>query len=184
MSNRDSTDAVATDVGHAPMRVRRARPGDAAALVTLAKLVGAEPEGWLVTSGEWRSRRDERRYLRAVYDSPHAAVLVAEDGDEIVGRLSIVRDSHPACAHVADVGIMVARDRRRRGVGKALLRAAEQWARGAGIRKIELHVFPYNDAALRLYESAGYDREGYRRAHFSRAGTVVDAVLMAKHLPR
>jgi len=178
---RSSKDAE-TARSETPVCIRRARPGDAPALVDLAKSVGAEPEGWLVTSGEWRSSRDERRYLRAVLESPHAAVLVAEDGSGIVGRLSIVRDSHPACGHVADVGIMVAHDHRRQGVGAALLHAAEQWARGAGIQKIELHVFPYNTAALRLYETAGYDREGYRRGHFSRGGTLVDAVLMAKYL--
>jgi RimJ/RimL family protein N-acetyltransferase len=166
-----------------PVRIRRARPGDAPALVELAKAVGAEVEGWLITSGEWRSVRDERRHLRAVLDSRHAAVLVAELGEKVVGRLSIIRDSHPACGHVADMGIMVASDHRRQGVGRALLAAAEQWARGAGIRKIELHVFPYNDAALQLYLSSGYQREGYRLRHFDRKGTLVDAILMAKELP-
>jgi RimJ/RimL family protein N-acetyltransferase len=144
--------------------------------------VGAEPDGWLITSGEWRSARDERRHLRAVLDSRHAAVLVAEREGDVVGRLSIVRDVHPASAHVADVGIMVAHDHRREGVGRALLDAAEQWARSVGIRKIELHVFPHNDAARALYETAGYEPEGYRRRHFERAGTLVDAVLMAKQL--
>jgi putative acetyltransferase len=175
--------AVATaPEGGASLGIRRALPGDATALVELAQAVGAEPGGWLITSGEWRSVRDERRHLRAVYDSRHAAVLVAEQSGQVVGRLSIVRDSHPACGHVADIGIMVASGHRRQGVGRALLAAAEQWARSVGIRKIELHVFPYNDAALRLYESAGYEREGYRRRHFDRGGTIVDAILMAKEL--
>jgi RimJ/RimL family protein N-acetyltransferase len=109
-------------------------------------------------------------------------VIVAEDAGEIVGRLSIARDSHPACAHVADIGLMVAQGARRQGVGRALLEAAERWARSSGIAKIELHVFPYNDAALALYERAGYEREGYRRVHFRRGGRLVDAILMAKVL--
>ena len=60
--------------------------------------------------------------------------------------------------------------------------AAETWARAAGITKIELHVFPYNDAAIGLYEALGYRREGYRRAHFRRGNGFVDAVLMSKVL--
>jgi RimJ/RimL family protein N-acetyltransferase len=164
------------------VRVRFAEPHDARDLVALAATVGAEPEGWLVTAGEWRSVRDERRYLRAVLGSRHAAVLVAENEAGIVGRLSIVRDSHPACAHVADVGLMVAFDQRRKGIGRALLAAAEEWARRVGIRKIELHVFPHNEAALALYARAGYQQEGYRRHQFRRGATLVDAVLMAKEL--
>ena len=87
-------------------------------------------------------------------------VFVAENEHGVVGRLSIARDPHPACDHVADLGLMVARDERRRGIGRALLAAAERWARQVGVRKLELHVFPYNGAALALYESAGYRREG------------------------
>ncbi len=78
---------------------------------------------------------------------------------------------------------MVAAGHRRRGVGRALLLAAEEWARSAGVGKLELHVFPHNEAAIRLYESCGYEREGYRRAHYRRAGgEIVDAILMARLL--
>jgi len=163
-------------------RIRHAEPGDAAALVDLASAVGAEPEGWLITNGEWRSASDERRYLRAIRRSPHAAVLVVEVGDGVIGRLSISRDPHPASRHVADLGLMVAQGYRRRGAGRALMAAAEEWAREVGVRKIELHVFPYNAAAIALYERLGYEREGLRKAHLRRGDELVDAVLMAKRV--
>jgi putative acetyltransferase len=64
-----------------------------------------------------------------------------------------------------------------------LLEAAERWARAVGVTKLELHVFPHNEAAIRLYEQAGYAREGLRRAHYRRPnGDFVDAILMAKQL--
>jgi RimJ/RimL family protein N-acetyltransferase len=164
--------------------VRPADPGDAEALTRLAEAVSAEPEAWLISAdGEWRSVGDERRYLKAVRRYPHAAVIVAERSDgAIVGRLSLARDSHPASAHVADLGLMVARDARRQGVGRALLEAALEWARDAGVRKLELHVFPWNGPAIQLYEHFGFQREGYRKRHYSRAGEDVDAILMAFHL--
>jgi RimJ/RimL family protein N-acetyltransferase len=164
------------------LTVRHAEPGDAASLVELARAVGAEEEGWLITGGEWRSAAEERRYLRSIRRHPHAAVLVAEDDGAIVGRLSIARDLHPASEHVGDVGLMVARDYRRRGVGKALMEGAEEWARSAGIRKLELHVFPYNEPAIALYEGLGYEREGFRLRHYRRGTEFVDAILMAKEL--
>jgi L-phenylalanine/L-methionine N-acetyltransferase len=161
--------------------VRPADPSDADALTRLAEAVSAEPEAWLISAdGEWRSVGEERRYLKALRRYPHAAVLVAErDDGAVIGRLSVARDTHPASAHVADLGLMVAKDARRQGVGRALLAAAVDWARGAGIRKLELHVFPWNEAAIRLYEQFGFQREGFRKGHYTRAGHDVDAILMA-----
>jgi len=165
--------------------VRAAEPGDAEALTRLAEAVSAEPEAWLISAdGDWRSVGDERRYLKAVRRYPHAAVFVAERTDgTIIGRLSLARDSHPASAHVADLGLMVAKDARRQGVGKALLESAVDWARGSGVRKLELHVFPWNEPAVQLYERFGFEREGYRKAHYQRAGEDVDAILMALRVP-
>jgi RimJ/RimL family protein N-acetyltransferase len=161
--------------------VRVAEPGDAEGLTRLAEAVSAEPEAWLISSnGEWRSVGDERRYLKALRRYPHAAVFVAERSDgAVVGRLSVARDQHPASSHVADLGLMVAADARGQGIGTALLQAAVEWARGSGVRKLELHVFPWNEPAMRLYEKFGFEREGYRKAHYRRDGEDVDAILMA-----
>jgi len=162
--------------------IRRAEPGDAQALVELAGDVGGEEGAWLLTTAEWRSITDERRYLRAVRRHPDAAVYLAEDGDAVVGRLSLARDVHPASAHVADLGLMVAATHRRRGVGRALLEQAVEWAESAGVRKLELHVFPWNEPAIALYRSFGFEREGLRKGHYLRDGEPVDAILMAFQL--
>ena len=162
--------------------VRAADPGDAEGLTRLAEAVSGEPEAWLISAdGEWRSVGDERRYLKALRRYPHAAVFVAERAGDgaMIGRLSVARDTHPASSHVADLGLMVAKDARRQGVGRALLEAAVDWARAARIRKLELHVFPWNEPAITLYETFGFEREGYRKAHYRRAGEDVDAILMA-----
>jgi RimJ/RimL family protein N-acetyltransferase len=159
--------------------IRRAEPSDAQGLADLGDAVGSEPEGWLVTTNGWRSPADERRYLRAIRRYAHAAVFVAEDEGEIVGRLSIARDQHPASRHVADLGLIVAATHRRRGIGTALLNAAVEWARASDVLKLELHVFPWNEGAIILYERFGFEREGYRHAHYRRGEEYVDAILMA-----
>jgi RimJ/RimL family protein N-acetyltransferase len=164
--------------------VRRAVPGDAPELVALASAVASEEEAWLVADSRWRSAGDERRYIRALQRHPDGALYVAElETGELVGRLSVMRDPHPACRHVADLGLMVAARHRRRGIGTALMVGAEQWAREAGVRKLELHVFPHNEAAIALYEKIGYEREGLRKGHYARAdGRLRDVILMAKRL--
>ena len=167
----------------APVRIRRAEPGDAAALVALLNAVGAEPEGWLLNDPSRRTVAAERRYVRSVRRHPDAALLVAELDGQIVGRLSLSRDPHPSSAHVADFGLTVAAPYRRRGVGTALLAGADDWAREQGVGKLELHVFPHNEAAIGLYEKAGYVREGYRVSHYRLPdGRLVDVILMAKLL--
>lgn len=166
-----------------PFTIRPARPRDAPSLAALAAKVASEPEGWLISEGGWRTAVDERRYLRALRRYNDAAVFVAESEDGIVGRLSLGRDPHPASRHVADLGLMVASDHRRRGIGSALLEQSVAWARQVGVRKLELHVFPHNEAAIALYESFGFRREGYRKAHYRRGSGFVDAILMAYDVP-
>jgi RimJ/RimL family protein N-acetyltransferase len=159
--------------------IRPAEPGDAGQLVELARSVGREQGAWLLTSDLHRGASDERRYLRSVRRHPDAVVFVAVEGPTVVGRLSLARDPHPASRHVADLGLIVAEPYRRRGIGRALLQAAIEWARENGVRKLELHVFTWNEPALRLYAAVGFRREGLRRGHYLREGEYVDAVLMA-----
>ncbi len=165
------------------LSIRPARPEDAATLVALGTAVGREPEAWLLNADGWRSAAEERRYLRAVRRHPDAAVFVAEEDGAIVGRMSVARDPHQASHHVADLGLMVALGHRRRGIGRALLEQAVAWARDAGVTKLELHVFPWNEPAILLYERFGFEREGLRRDHYRRDGEYVDAVLMAYRIP-
>jgi len=112
---------------------------------------------------------------------PHAAVFVAEAEDgSLVARLSLARDTHPASSHVADLGLMVAKPNRGQGIGTALLDTAsrlgqEPTASASGTPT----VFPWNDPAIKLYEKFGFEREGFRRGHYQRAGEDVDAILMA-----
>jgi RimJ/RimL family protein N-acetyltransferase len=159
-------------------------PGDAPRVVALATAVAGEEEGWLLADARWRTPSEERRYIRALQRHPDAAVYVAELATgELVGRLSLMRDPNPASAHVADLGLMVAARHRRRGIGSALMEAAEEWARGAGVTKLELHVFPHNQAAIALYSKLGYEREGLRKGQYAASdGSLRDVILMAKRL--
>ena len=163
--------------------IRHAEPADASELIALAAAIGRERGDWLLSTEIRRSVAEERRYLRAVRRHADAAVLVAVDDARLVGRLSLARDPHPSSAHVADLGLMVASSHRRRGIGRELLEAAVAWARQSGVEKLELHVFPWNEPAIQLYEGFGFEREGLRRGHYLRDGAAVDALLMAYHLP-
>ena len=101
--------------------------------------------------------------------------LVAFVGDEIVGWLSVIESGHG----FGELGMLVEREWRGRGVGSALVAAAIERARERGLHKLSLSVFVHNAAAIALYEKFGFVEEGRRVKHFRRAnGELWDSVEM------
>lgn len=116
--------------------------------------------------------------------TPPSVVLVAELDGAVVGYLKL-KPWTPLeeNAHVLGLqGIATLPSARGRGVGTALLRAAEAVARARGARKIWLGVFGTNPRAQALYAREGYVVEGVRRGEWCIDGVDVDDVLMARYL--
>jgi GNAT superfamily N-acetyltransferase len=88
-------------------------------------------------------------------------VLVAEEAGDIVGfvEASIRHPDRPDEATDPWCGInnlAVAQPWRRRGIGKQLVAAAEDWARHNAITQVRLDVFEFNEGARSLYDELGY----------------------------
>lgn len=49
--------------------------------------------------------------------------------------------------------------RRRAGLARSMVRYAEDWLAGRGVRKIQLMIRPENDAVREFYERVGYEVE-------------------------
>ena len=102
-------------------------------------------------------------------------LLVAVAGTEVVGSVHVDASRHG----FGEIGIMVARGWRSRGVGSALLEAAVDWAREHGLHKLSLSVFPHNTGAIELYRKHGFVEEGRRVKQFRRAnGELWDSIEM------
>lgn len=87
------------------------------------------------------------------------ALLVAEDAQGILGTVQVVLDLPENQPHRADVSkMLVHRRARRRGVGEALMRAAESAAREHGRTTLVLDTA--SDDARRLYERLGWIKVG------------------------
>ena len=112
---------------------------------------------------------------RAVAGWDVERTFVAEAAGEIAGTLYVIESGFG----FGEIAMMVAAGRRGVGIGTALLAAAIEWARGRGLHKLTLSVFPHNEAAIALYEQFGFRQEGYRRGHYRRGREYVDAILMA-----
>src|SRR5690606_7653725 len=88
--------------------------------------------------------------------------LVAKDEKRIVGYVSLIFAKFQKFKGNAYLTIAVRASHRGKGLGTKLMKAAEDFARERGIRRIELEVFSKNPA-LHLYKRLGYEEEGRRR---------------------
>ena len=100
------------------------------------------------------------RRIAADVEAGRRALLVAEDESGIVGTVQLVLDQPENQAHRADLSrMLVHRRARRRGLGAALLGAAEQMARDCGKTLLVLDTVTGSDAE-RLYARLGWVRVG------------------------
>lgn len=147
------------------IRIRAAKPGDAHWIISLAPRLhefGPPP---------WRSAEEMDASvavgLAAGLATPEPGTLIlaaVDDAGAPLGFISLRTDADyftgKAVGHVTD--IVVAPSGEGRGVGRALLGAAERWATAAGYPWLTLHVFEGNDRARQIYEKAGYVAEWTR----------------------
>jgi ribosomal protein S18 acetylase RimI-like enzyme len=166
---------VADEALTAAVRVRSATPADAAAVLELLGRVARESP--LAALEEVPA--DPEPFARALGRmGDGGAVLLAEEvaGGAPVGVAVVARGPGPA-RHTANLSLAVAEAARRRGVGRALVRAAAEWGAEQGIERLTASVASGNGAALALFGSLGFSVEGRRPAHLRLAGALYDEVL-------
>ena len=106
-----------------------------------------------------------------------AGSFVAVAGDRIIGMIHVEVSRHG----FGELGMLVVRDWRGRGVGSALVQAAIDWARGQGLHKLCLEVFAHNAAGIAMYRKRGFVEEGRRVRQYRRAsGELWDAIVMGR----
>jgi RimJ/RimL family protein N-acetyltransferase len=82
---------------------------------------------------------------------------------------------------VGEVGCCLVPAARGRGIATEVLRLLTDWASAEiGLGRVQVFVAPENVAALRLAESAGFEREGVLRSYWEMDGDRVDAVILSR----
>lgn len=140
--------------------IRHFEKADRAAVLGLASrlLVGVAP---------WRDQDAAARAVESwvagsvdAADPAHAPVLVAVEDGHVVGFVTTGTRGHWCGEIDAYVGELVVAERfAARGVGRALLTAAESWARLAGHRRLTIETGAANRGARAFYHAAGYSEE-------------------------
>ena len=153
--------------------IRRGRPEDARGLAELFAAVAEERDG-IATEPPVDVDARTGQFAASI-----EGTMVAVAAGDVVGSLHVDATRFG----VGELGMGVARPWRGRGVGSALLIAAIEKARGDGLHKLSLEVFPHNEAAIALYRKFGFLEEGRRVKHYRRAnGELWDSIVMGLFL--
>ena len=137
------------------IRIRRASPADLDDLVRIEEDV-------------FRSDRVPRRGFRRFLASRSSVLTVAVRGGTIAGYALVLFRANSEVARL--YSIAVAPQARRRGIGVALLAAAEAAARKRACAVLRLEVHEKNAAAISRYRKAGYTLFGRHAAYYSDRG--------------
>jgi [ribosomal protein S18]-alanine N-acetyltransferase len=138
--------------------IRAARPRD---LEAIARLENESFETDRV------SRRSLREFLRA----PHRPVIAAIIDDELAGYILVSLRRGARALRIYSLAV----DARflRRGVGRALLQAAEAYGRRHRRTALTLEVRYDNASAIALYESSGFRQFGEHPHYYADGATAL-----------
>jgi GNAT superfamily N-acetyltransferase len=129
--------------------IRAARTYDAQAIAELGAQLGYPS-----------TRQQIATRLAGVEAEPSSRVLVAENGDgHVIGWLHVAARTQLTEDCSAEIlGLVVDESSRGVGIGAALIRAAEEWARTEGCVRMRVRSRDTRERAHRFYERAGYAR--------------------------
>jgi ribosomal protein S18 acetylase RimI-like enzyme len=141
----------------------------AEALKTSPELVAAV--GRLVRELSSSAAEPTGAQVAAIVASPASRLLIARDGTEILGMLTLVTFPIPTGVRAWIEDVVVTAAARGQGVGEQLTNAALEIAAEAGARTVDLTSRPNRDAANRLYARLGFAlRETNVYRHSGEAG--------------
>lgn len=139
-----------------PFIIERARPEDAAALLTYLKIVGGETQNLSFgAEGVPLSLQTEQAYLRAQFGSSDNVQYLAKVNGEIIGTASLNRKPN-RMRHRGVFGISLKKAWWGCGAASALTEAVLAFAMENGFSQLNLEVRSSNARAIRLYEKYGF----------------------------
>ena len=159
-------------------RIRRFRAADRDAMRAFAETL---PEHDLLFLGrDLKHPRVIEAWLDAIEEG-WIDSLVAEDGDgALLGTCALVRDPLSWSAHVGEVRLLVAAERRGAGLGRDLLEAVMAIAAEHRLAKLTARMTADQSGSIALFETLGFRGEALLRDQVrDRAGRPHDLVILA-----
>jgi ribosomal protein S18 acetylase RimI-like enzyme len=105
--------------------------------------------------GSTRPWNDPQADIALARQGTNATVLLGRDGDTLVASVLVGHDGHRGSVYY----VTVDPEHRKKGFGRAIMTAAEDWLRSRGILKLQLMVRPDNTQVQAFYETLDYDEQ-------------------------
>jgi ribosomal protein S18 acetylase RimI-like enzyme len=105
--------------------------------------------------GSTRPWNDPEADIALARQGSNATVLLGRDGGALVASVLVGHDGHRGWVYY----VTVDPDHRKKGFGRAIMTAAEDWLRARGILKLQLMVRPDNTQVQAFYETLDYDEQ-------------------------
>ena len=165
--------------------MRHGERSDAQASLELFRSI-VEEEQYFVMSGSefYRTLLEHEQQIHHHCIHAQSCIFMAYDQKQLVGQAALLGGSLLRTSHVADLEMFVAKDYRRCGLGRALLKMLITWAKQhSRLKKISLAVFSDNAPAIALYKDVGFVEEGCLRNAFCEVDNRMrDQLLMSMFL--
>jgi RimJ/RimL family protein N-acetyltransferase len=144
--------------------IREIAEADAAAFLALKTQLDHESDFLMLEPDERTTTvAQERAGIAAVLAAPNSTILVAVDGDQLVGYVEATGGIFRRNAHTACLVAAITRTHTGQGLGTRLFAALLDWARSAGLHRLTLTVMTHNTAGVALYRKMGFTVEGIHR---------------------
>lgn len=165
--------------------LRSANINDVKQIIQLSKEVIKENSTLITTIEEFHITEEQQKEIIQIYShSPSNCMIVAEYNHQIIALLTFQGGALKKYEHHGTIGMIVHKDWRGQGIGKALLTAIIYWAHfHPFIEKLCLEVLASNNNAIELYKKLGFIEEGRQTKQVKLSnGQYDDIVLMGKFL--
>ena len=109
--------------------------------------------------------------------------IVNEVNEEVIGHLRVFPPWYGQKGrHVGEIGLLIIKPWRERGIGTAMVSYALEWAKIANFQKLIASVFSTNHRALNLFFKFDFFEEGRRVRQLNINENYVDEILVGRFI--